>query len=140
MRYTIDASVFISAFIESEPQHHASRACLKQFIEQQVNIFCPTLLLVEAAATIARVTGDDAQAIAFASALAHFPNMELVALDDALAQKAASIAAAAKLRGADAVYAAVAEDASCTLITWDKELLGRARLLLQTDTPETFYV
>ena len=73
MRYTIDASVFISAFILSEPQHQASRTCLEQLVQQGANIFCPTLALVETASAIARVTGDEKQAIAFASALAHFP-------------------------------------------------------------------
>ena len=140
MRYTIDASVFISAFILSEPQHQVSRACLDQLVQNQATIFCPTLALVETASAIARVTGDEKHAIAFASALANFPNMELIALDEMLAQKAVSCGAMAKLRGADAVYAAVAEDASCLLITWDKELLLRAKSIVQTCTPETFSI
>lgn len=103
MRYTIDASVFISAFIASEPQHQSSRACLATLATMPIRIFCPNLLLVETAAAIARVTGDDAQALAFASALSHFPTMELVALDNTLVQKAMTFAARTKLRGADAV-------------------------------------
>ncbi len=140
MRYTIDASVFISAFILSEPQHQASRTCLEQLVQKDANIFCPTLALVETASAIARVTGDEKHAIAFASALARFPKMELIALDEALAQQAASFGAMAKLRGADAVYAAVAEDASCTLITWDKELLLRAKSIIRTCTPEALFL
>ena len=140
MRYTIDASVFISAFILSEPQHQSSRTCLEQLVQKDAKIFCPTLALVETASAISRVSGDEKHAIAFASALAHFPNMELVSLDETLAHKAVSFGAIAKLRGADAVYVAVAEDASCMLITWDKELLLRAKSIIQTCTPETFSI
>ena len=47
--------------------------------------------------------------------------MTQVPLDQTLAQRAAEIAIENRLRGADAVYAAVAEDFDAVLISWDEE-------------------
>jgi predicted nucleic acid-binding protein len=52
-----------------------------------------------------------------------------------LAQQAATIAAQSGLRGADAVYAAVAVQMGCTLITLDQEQLTRLTNVVVTQTP-----
>ncbi len=75
----------------------------------------PTLLLVEVAGAISRTRRDIAQAQAFATALSQLPNVTLIALNEALAFHALLLAAQHGLRGADAVYAALALQTGCTL-------------------------
>lgn len=49
--------------------------------------------------------------------------MTHVPLDLSLAVRAAEIAIENRLRGADAVYVAVAEDFDAVLVSWDEEML-----------------
>lgn len=62
--------------------------------------------------------------------------MRLVTLSIPLAERAAQIAAVQRLRGADSVYVAVAEEFATTLITWDSEMLQRGAALVTTMTPD----
>jgi hypothetical protein len=54
--------------------------------------------------------------------LLHLPGLRLVALDRRLGKANAQLAASAGLRGADAVYAALAQHLSIPLVTWDDEI------------------
>jgi predicted nucleic acid-binding protein len=59
----------------------------------------------------------------------------VVALDAALGHQARALAAQYGLRGADAVYAAVAQQAGCTLISLDHEHLMRLGSIVMVRTP-----
>jgi predicted nucleic acid-binding protein len=59
----------------------------------------------------------------------------LIELDEALALIAANLAITFQLRGADAVYVAVAEQLDIPLVTWDREIINRARVGIQVQTP-----
>jgi predicted nucleic acid-binding protein len=59
----------------------------------------------------------------------------VVALDVALGHQARALAAQHGLRGADAVYAAVAQQAGCTLIALDHEHLTRLGSIMIVCTP-----
>jgi predicted nucleic acid-binding protein len=63
------------------------------------------------------------------------PNVIVVALDEALGYQARALAAQYGLRGADAVYAAVAQQAGCTLISLDHEHLTRLGSIVVVRTP-----
>jgi predicted nucleic acid-binding protein len=119
--YTIDASVFLNAFNPYEAGHEESQRLLARLQEQSVPIIVPTLLLPEVAAAVSRGREDEALAREFAAALSRLPHLVLVPLDMALAQQAAGVAAQYRLRGSDAVYAAVALRFGSTLITLDRE-------------------
>ena len=135
MSYTIDASVFVAAVRLEEEQYAASREFLQQVRAQTTDVFCPCLVLPECAAAIARPTGDTALAEELTILVESFPRLHLVALDLPLAHRAVQIATAYRLRGADAVYAAVAEAFGATLIAWDAEMLKRALAVVPTLTP-----
>jgi predicted nucleic acid-binding protein len=62
--------------------------------------------------------------------------MTQVSLDLSLAIRAAEIAIENRLRGADAVYAAVAENFDAVLVSWDEEMLERCPQSVQTVSPE----
>jgi predicted nucleic acid-binding protein len=132
---TIDASVFLNGFNPAESGHAVSRDLLARLQETATPIVVPALLLPEVAATISRVRGDSDLARAFAAALKQRPHMTLVALDTLLAQQAADIAARQRVRGSDAVYAAVAVRFASRLISLDNEQRERLRAIIACQTP-----
>ncbi len=135
MNCTIDASVFVAAVRPEEDYHTVSRRFLHQARVEAVSALCPTLILPECAAAIARPTGDETLAEELVGLIEAYPGLHLVPLSPQLAHRAAQIAAAHHLRGADAVYIAVAEEFGASLITWDLEMLNRGSSVAQTMTP-----
>lgn len=123
--FTIDASVWVNADSPAEPGQPTSRALLDALLAAGTPVVVPTLLPVELAGTIARIRGDADLAREVAAAVAGLPSVRLVPLDDALAGRAAEMAATHRLRGADAVYAAVASSHACPLVSLDREHLDR---------------
>jgi len=133
--YTVDASVHVSALNPAEAESAASQAFLAQVRQEYVPLFCPTLLLVEVAAAVGRAIGDATRAIELVETLRAWPNQTFVALDEALAAQAANLAATARLRGADEVYAAVAQQYATTLMTLDQQQLERLSPWVETAQP-----
>jgi len=66
-----------------------------------------------AAARAAVANGDD-------------PTFRLVPIGRALAERAAELGISAQLRGADALYVAVAQRLHVPIVTWDNEILKRS--------------
>ena len=133
--YTVDASVFLNAFNPYEKGHAESLRLLLHFHEQAVPIIVPTLLLAEVAGTISRGRQDSALAREFAEALSHLPHLMLISLDNSLARQAADIAAQYRLRGSDAVYAAVALRFGSVFVTLDREQGARVAEIIPTRSP-----
>lgn len=133
--YTLDASVHVSALNPHEPESTASQAPLRLVHRRQIPLFCPTLLPVEVAAAVARMTDDADRAIALAALVRGWPNQTLVPLDGALLDRATALAASSRLRGAGAVYAAVAQQYGTTLITLDRQQLERLPPEVRTARP-----
>ena len=75
---TIDANVFASARVRTEVQHPASDQFLNRLVQAAVNILCPTLIVPEVAAAIARPTGNAALANAVVSQIEVFPYLSLI--------------------------------------------------------------
>jgi predicted nucleic acid-binding protein len=135
MNCTIDASVFVSAVRLEEDHYAASREFLRQAREETAPVFCPTLVLPECAAAIARPTGDSALVDELTTLVENFPGLRLVNIDLSLSRRAVQIAKTHRLRGADSIYVAVAEMFNATLVTWDAEMLQRGSAVVQTLTP-----
>ena len=133
--YTIDASVWVNSFDHQEPGHETSRQFLAYLGQEAVRIAAPTLVLAEVAGAISRTRKDSGQARAFALALRNLPNLMLINLDSDLAGQSLRLAAEHGLRGADAVYAAVAIATDFTLISLDREHLTRLTNVITVKTP-----
>jgi len=133
--FTIDASVYINGLNPAEEGSPESEAFLEQVYRHPWPAFSPTLLLVELAATVARVFDDTGQGIVVAQAVQGLPGQTWVPLDDALADEAARLAARYRVRGADAVYAAVARRYGAALVTRDRQQLERLQPALPVLTP-----
>jgi predicted nucleic acid-binding protein len=135
MSLTVDASVFVAASRVDELHYTASRQFLQQARAQRYTLYCPTLVLPECAAAIARPTADATLAEELVSLVENFPRLQLVPLDLPVARRAAQVARDYRLRGADSVYVSVAEMFDSRLIAWDVEVLERGADVVTTMTP-----
>lgn len=133
---TIDASVFVSAFTPTEPAHAASKAFMIDVREQSIPIIVPVLVLPEISAALSRGQGKPELGKAFVRELKSFPNATFVDVDETVADLAVEVAAAHRLRGSDAVYAAVALRFGTELVTLDREQLDRLPEVLPVKKPE----
>lgn len=132
---TIDASVFVSAFTPSEPAHQASRAFMLNVREQSIPIIVPVLVLPEISAALSRGQSKPELGKAFVQELRNFPNTTFVDVDGSIATLAVDIAANNRLRGSDAIYAAVTLRFGTELITLDREQLERLPKILPVKVP-----
>ena len=132
---TIDASVFVSAFMPTEPGHQASKSCMLSICEQAIPIIVPVLVLPEISAAISRGQGKPELGKAFVQELRSFPNTTFIDVDETVANLAVDIAASNRLRGSDAVYAALALRFGTELITLDREQLDRLPKVLPVRSP-----
>ncbi len=119
--YTVDASVFLSAFNSDEPGHADSQQFLSEVQDAAIPIVVPTLLLPELAAAVSRGQADADLAHRFSATVSRLPHIVLVPLDLPLARQATDLASQYALRGSDAVYAAVAYQFGSTLVTLDRQ-------------------
>ncbi len=136
LRYTIDASVFVNAFNPHEEGHAESLRILAAIQERGDPVIVPTLLVPEIASAVARASGDRAGALQYANATVALPHLTLVSLTSAMARQAAELAATHQLRGADAVYLAVARRYGTTLVSRDDEQRTRGAGVATCQTPE----
>ncbi len=135
MSHTIDASVFVSAARVSEVVHPASLEFLLVLADSTEDVFCPTLVLPECQAAIARRSNDPNLTQQTIARIEAFPRLHWLQLTRFRARRAGILAAEFRLRGADSVYVQVAEETGSALITWDSEMLDRASTVVPTITP-----
>ena len=125
MSLVIDASVWVSAFIPADAHHRTTRAWLEA-ISPVETLTTPALGLVETAGAVARRTGSDLLARRACRAIERLPNVLVVIPDGELWDAALGTAAGRSLRGADAVYVALADLLGLPLVTWDRDQRDRA--------------
>jgi predicted nucleic acid-binding protein len=135
-RYTIDASVFVNAFNPHERGHAESLQVITTIHERGDPIIVPALLVPEVASALARVTGDSAAALDYARAITSLPHLTVISLTAVAANHAAELAAKHRLRGADAVYLAVARRYGTAVVTRDAEQRARGSSVVACLTPE----
>lgn len=92
---------------------------------QKIPIIVPVLVLAEISAALSRGQGKPELGKDFVQEIRKFPNTTFVDVDDGIATLAVDLAANNRLRGSDAVYAAVTLRFGTELISLDKEQLER---------------
>jgi len=133
----VDASVWVSRFVPGDLNHDASRGWLHHHLASGNVIVVPTLLLVEVAGAIARRTGDAARTERIIQLTRSLSGLRWVPLTAGLTDRAANLATELGLRGADAIYVALADRLDIPLVTWDSEQLTRANPRIRVGTPTT---
>lgn len=136
MRVCLDASVFVAAADPTTPEHANAKAFLVSVAIPEHRLLCPSLVLPEVAAAIARLTRDEGQGQVALLRVLSIPRLRLVPLTESMARKAARLAARHFLRGADSTYVALSLDAKAPLVTLDAEMRQRAAAAVQTLTPQ----
>lgn len=125
----------MNAFNPHEDGHADSLAILASIQENADPVIVPALLIPEIASAVARASDDSSGARAYARATAGLPHLTLVSLARTMASEAAELAATYRLRGADAVYVAVARRYGTTLVTRDEEQRSRGSSIVTCQTP-----
>lgn len=133
--YTLDANIFVRDLDTREPNHAECHALLAALKLGAHRIVVPGLALAEVAGAISRTRRDPIAGRLAAQLLSETANITFVPLDPALAQAAAELAADYALRGADAVYVAVARRHGCTLVSLDREQRERAAAVVTARAP-----
>jgi len=123
---TIDASVWMAFFEPKDAFHMESVAFLRECERRRVEMFAPSLAIVETACAMARRQRDGAKGLAVARSLQAIPILRWVDVDMTLIDEVLNCGTRGLLRGADAIYAAAAASTGTTLVTWDNELIERA--------------
>ena len=112
--FTVDASVFVSAFTPSEPAHSESKGFLSRIRHSSSTmLIVPTLVVVEIAAAIGRGQGKPDLGYAFAMEIGHFIGTTFVPLD----------------------YVAIAQRFDAVLVTLDAEQARRAEAVVPVRSP-----
>jgi predicted nucleic acid-binding protein len=131
----VDANVWISYYLPSNAQYRASRKWLKAYLLTRKPLIAPTIILPEIGGSVARQSGNTNEGQKSVSEFLNVKGLQLVDVTEDFGKLASDIAADLRLKGADAVYVAVAQRLSVPLITWDREILNRAASAIQVQTP-----
>ncbi len=132
----LDASVWVAYLLPQDTWHAASVRFLDPVLDAGTGMVVPTLFLVEVSAAVARQT-QPAHGLRARARLLDIDLFRWVAIDDALAAAAARFAAELQIRGADSVYATLAEQLGLPLVSWDRDHLERATLRITVFRPDT---
>lgn len=116
----IDASVWVSFYLPQDTNHPATTPFIRRVVQNRVLVFAPGLILVEIGAALARRVDQDTARRAVAQ-LRRLPYLRLASLDTLGVARATRTAIDCRLRGADAVYVALAQRLALPLVSWDSE-------------------
>ena len=131
----VDASVCTAFFNARELQHVPSRNWFREATKGDELVVAPVILVAEVAAALGRGLGDSELADHAVSILLARRWVELFPVTQALATRAAKVAAEQKIRGCDAIYVALAQQLGMGLVTLDGDQLDRGAAVVQTRTP-----
>ncbi len=135
MTLVVDTSVWVSVFWTRDEHHTLSRDWVERQTAASEVILLPNLFRAELAGSIRRRTGSHPLALRAVNQALALPGVRSVPLTEELGELAGEVAAALSLRGADAVYTALALQERATLITWDQEQRERSQSRVATGTP-----
>ena len=132
----IDASLYISLINGNESSHATSWAWFQQAQLGQESLSAPVILLAEITSALSRGLGNPTLAHQVVQQLLQSKVINLVPVSQALAERAAAIAADCQIRGCDAIYVALAEQLGDYLITLDQQQLDCGALIVTTRKPK----
>jgi predicted nucleic acid-binding protein len=131
----LDASVWISSLKTADVTHVISRQWIAAWMGTGERIYVPRLFLTEVGGAVARTAqSPDLGRKAIDDVIGN-PAIRLIPVDDTLVDLASRLAAELLLRGADAIYVALAERMDIPLVTWDREQLVRAAFVIDVRQP-----
>ena len=133
--YVVDASVWVSRFLAGDTFHISSRLWIEERVRRREAVIIPTIAVAEIAGAVARSSGRAYEGRNAARFVEDLSITYSVVMDENLARLSTQVAATLFLRGADAVYVAVARRLNIPLVTWDNEQLTRGAPIIETLSP-----
>ena len=133
MRYVLDASVAIASLRANEPLHVAAVRYLSPLLRGLDAIVVPSIFRIEVASTLARAGFLPAQVARFVGGFLARATVKTIGPRRAMAIQ--TVAVAARLRAADAIYVWLAEEEAIPLVTADREIHQRAAGRCQVVSP-----
>lgn len=122
--YVVDASVGVAAARLGEPDHVLARTFLRDCLARRVALVFVPLFPIEVAAALSRRGAARSSVLRYLRSLSVAPN-RMVVLGPRSADRVVRVAMRYGLRGADAVYAWLADRESLPLVSLDREHLER---------------
>ena len=135
MSHTIDASVYVAALRPGDVHHAESTEYLDRYEDAGEPAIEPSLMIPECGGAVARAANDSVVGANAAASVRALINHQFEPLSLERSEQAGRLAADYRLRGADSVYVQLAIEFGTALITWDNEMLARARTVIATMTP-----
>lgn len=131
----IDTSVWVSRVIEGDSNHQAAQNWINNHFRNGGTFIAPALFVIEVGAAISRQTGQPTFARTVVTQLRSLSRLQLATIDEQLIENATELAVGLGLRGADALYVALAIRLNVPLVSFDNEQLLKPAALLQTIRP-----
>jgi len=131
---TLVANIWVAAFDPRDRFHARSVAFLRAVAQKGLDLHGPAFVTLEVACALARRAGDSAVGTVVGERLRAHPTLALHRLDEPFLETARELGIQFLLRGGDALYAATAKLLEAPLISWDGELVERAKAV----TPDTW--
>jgi predicted nucleic acid-binding protein len=125
----------VSRFLIDDTFYAASRSWLQDMTSQGLPLIAPAIMLAEVAGAVARRTGSSQLGYQIAQRIRQVPTLQLVAISAELGDFAAQVASTSRLRGADALYVAVAHQLQMSLVSWDREQIDRTAGFINAYSP-----
>lgn len=129
-RLTIDSSVIIASLLENEPRHKEALKIWHSVLSGKSMAVMPYSVLIEVVAAIKRRTGSEKLAGSVKQELLNIETVSFVVLDDSAAVEAADLAIKTGVRGMDALVIQVAKEFGAELVSFDNEMIKRAKKVL----------
>jgi predicted nucleic acid-binding protein len=131
----VDTSVWVGTLIERDAHYAESSAWLDYCILRNVNLHFPLLIFPELAGVLARSGMSPVDTAGEISKIANRSMIRLHPLDFSSSLLAARVASTSGLKGADAVFVALAAWLDLPLVTWDRQQRERGAEFCRTMTP-----
>jgi predicted nucleic acid-binding protein len=123
----VDSSIIVSSLLENEPRHKEALKIWDAVLAGKNVAIIPYSVFVEVVAAVRRRTGSEELAREVGKQLLEIEAFFFVGLDDKSAQDTAEIAVKTGVRGMDALVLQVARDFSTELMSFDEEMIAKAR-------------
>jgi predicted nucleic acid-binding protein len=113
----VDASIWVSRPVTHDEHHERCQKWLAAQRSAGVTLVSPSQFLPEVAGANSRRTGDPSLADRALQNLQALPGLRLIEMTHMVVQVAAQLAASCSMRGADSIYASVAQQLNIPLAT-----------------------
>ena len=130
-KLTIDSSVIVASLLDNEPRHEEAFRIWESVLSGVNSAIMPYSIFVEVVAAVKRRTGSGQLSREVMRELRKIENIAFVDLDSKAAEEAAEIAIRTGTRGMDALVIQVAKDFGSELITFDDEMMEKAKTVLE---------